>query len=102
MCLAGKRELAWTASSLKEKGSFSQVYFGCAGNAGPIPSRVNIHPQEPRGKARLSTDPCAQSWRRRLSFAALTEKGWDCKCQKAPAERWFGFRAAVVISAAAT
>lgn len=105
--LERKRELAWTASSLKEKSRFTQVCFECVGRgppaaAGPIPSRTSIHSQEPRGRARLSTDPCVRSCRSRLRFAAPSARGWDCKCQKAPAERWFGFRAAVVISAAAT
>lgn len=91
-CPFGKRELALTAPSSKEKSRFSQLFFGYVGKRPPaviglIPSCMHIYAEEPSERARVSGD--VRSYRRGLLPAAPSARGLDCKCWKAPDERWF-------------
>lgn len=61
----------------------------------------SISSQEPSERVGVSRDPYVQIYRRGMLFAAPSARGLDGNCWKAPAGRWFGFRAAVVILVAA-
>lgn len=91
-----------TAPALGGKSSCSQVLQGAGKRlpavAGLIPPACEFTQSE---RAGVSRDPHGRIYRRGPLFAAPSARGLDCKCRRAPAERWFGFRAAVVISVAA-